>query len=353
VFIPIGNLLDFLLRVVFFAVAPLSIVYLATLFSVTGSILNVIGAVVIFVLGDRARLWASRSKFTAWLLEEALAFEGYYRARAPRPFLYYLFYPALFPYWLFVRDARREFLVFRGYTISGLFILLATFVWQYFARYQPELGLKEFLPHMGAALSVEMLLSLSLLFPLATSFIHYHSRGQYLRLFLLLTVGIVSSTAAITYVTTFRDPVVSLATIERVTQRTKANRRQAHHTLLAAVRTARNTLNKSRSIEGDGKVTGESLEAARAVLRGFYKSDEALAFDVWASPRKRPRAIVLYAERRNQLRPIWIAVDGFGDEIRRPDSLPRGAFQAMRQASDGTSELLEYWPDALEPSIPK
>jgi hypothetical protein len=131
------------------------------------------------------------------------------------------------------------------------------------------------------------------------------------------------------------------------------NRRQAHKALLTAARTARRSLLKSREVEGDGKVSGEPLAAARTALTSYYKSDEVKAFNVWASPRKRPRAIVLYSEGRNQLRPIWVAVDGYGDEIKSPDRLPWGAFQAMRRASDGTAELLESWPESLDVDIAK
>jgi hypothetical protein len=339
--------LDILQRFVFFAVAPPFIVYLTTLFPVRGAIVDVTIALTIFVFGERARNFAERARFTQWLFEEALAFEAYYRIYNPRPFLYYLFYPLFFPYWLLVRRARHEFLVFRGYTVGGLLILLTTLVWQYFTRFLPELGLKEFLPQLGVNLLVETILALTLLMPIATTFVQYHGHGQRRRLYVLLLVGVCSSIGAVAYVTTRRDPVVSFATSQRVQLRTAADRTRAHRALLAAVRAARLSLLKTKGVDGDGKVQGEPVAAARAALQSYYKSDEALAFDVWASPRRRPRAIVLYFERRNKLRPIWVAVDGYGDEIKSPNRLPWGAFQAMRRASDGIADLLEPWPDAI------
>ncbi len=340
--------LEFVFRLAFFATAPFAIVRLAALFPVGGALLNVALALLIFVLGDRVRRFTSRSRFLKWLLDEALAFESYYRARAPRPFFYYLFYPLLFPYWLFHDDARREFLVFRGYTLGGLLILLGTFAWQYFARFVPDLSWRQFLPQVWLTLIVEMWLSLSLLMPIATSFVWYHKRGQRWRLDILLAVGLLASTIAIVQVAKRRDPIVSYATSERVTLRTKINKRKAHRTLVAAVRAARRSLQKSREVEGDGKVMGEPLEAMRTELLKYYKSDEVFAFDLWASPRKRPRVVILYFEARRTQRPIWVAVDGYGGEIRSPDRLPRGAFAAMRAASDGTEQLLEEWPEALD-----
>ena len=56
---------------------------------------------------------------------EALAFESYYREQRPRRFAYYVAYPLLFPYWLYDREARREFWMFRGYTVGSFLILLA------------------------------------------------------------------------------------------------------------------------------------------------------------------------------------------------------------------------------------
>lgn len=341
--------LEYLLRLAFFAAAPFAIVRLAALFPVRGVLIDVAVALVIFAWGDKARRIAARSRVLKWLLGEALAFEDYYRVRPPRPFVYYLLYPLLFPYWLIARDARREFWVFRGYTLGGLFILLVSLGWQYFARFTPELGWREFLHQVWLSLLIEMLLALALLMPIATSFVWYHRLGQRWRRDILLAVALMGCSIALVGVLNRRDPIVSYATSERVTLRTKANKKKAHRTLLAAVRAARRSILKSREVEGDGKVEGESLEAARTELGRYYKSDEVLAFDLWASPRTRPRTIVLYFESRRSERPIWVAVDGYGNEIRSPDRLPRNAFAAMRAASDGSEDLLEDWPEALDP----
>jgi len=340
--------LEYLLRLAFFASAPFAIVQLAALFPVRGALIDVAVALTIFAWGDQARRVAKRSRLLKWFFDEALAFEDYYSARHPRPFVYYLLYPLLFPYWLIQSDARREFFVFRGYTVGGLVILLASLGWQYFTRFAPELGWRDFLQVVWLSLLVETWLTLSLLMPIATTFVCYHRRGQRWRRDILLAVGLIASSAAIVGVLNRRDAVVSYAAMERVTLRTKADRNRAHRTLIAAVRAARKSLLTAREVEGDGKVLGQPLETAQAILGKYYKSDEVLAFDLWASPRKRPRAIVLYFEGRRDKRPIWVAVDGNGSEIRGPDSLPRGAFSAMRAASDGTEDLLEEWSDSLD-----
>jgi len=54
------------------------------------------------------------------VISQALELESFYVERPPRAFAYYVFYPLLFPYWLTSRQARREFLVFRSYTLASL-----------------------------------------------------------------------------------------------------------------------------------------------------------------------------------------------------------------------------------------
>ncbi|HEX3849782.1 MAG TPA: hypothetical protein VHW01_02380, partial [Polyangiaceae bacterium] len=89
---------------------------------------------------------------------------------------------------------------------------------------------------------------------------------------------------------------------------------------------------------------GKPLEDARAALEKFYKHDEAFAFDLWASPRSRPRVLIFYAQSRRKTPPIWVALKD-GGEVRKPDALPRGAFLAMRSAADTTDPVGIVWDD--------
>ena len=56
-------------------------------------------------------------------------FERFYRENPPKPFVYYLFYPLLLPYWLLNRTARRELLLYRGLTVVGFFMLEVQPTW--------------------------------------------------------------------------------------------------------------------------------------------------------------------------------------------------------------------------------
>src|SRR5215831_1149704 len=140
------SMADFVFRLGFFAIAPWGIVAIAELFPVRGALIDVGLALLVFLLSEIARRVAARLKAAKWLLSEALAFESFYREEPPRTFAYYFFYPFLFPYWLWNRRARREFLMFRGYTIGSFLILLANLGYEYYAHWAPELDIEPFAP---------------------------------------------------------------------------------------------------------------------------------------------------------------------------------------------------------------
>lgn len=334
---------DFLLRMAFFAAAPIAIVLLASVFPVRGALIDVAIALGAFIAGESLRQRAARSRILSLALKEALAFESFYRSKPPRRFAYYFFYPLLFPYWLTNREARHEFLMFRGYTIVSFLLLLAQQAWSYYSSYPPELGPREFLPAVGITLGVETLLVLSLLMPIATTVVWYHSSFRRGRLLAVLLVGLVSSGFAIARVVSHRDPIVSFFTRQRVVQRTRVARKKARPVLFDALSAAWRELYRERGVPGDGKVEGPALDAAREALQAFYKRDEAFAFDLWASPRGRPHYLVLYCEARGGRPPIWVGLKD-GAEIRKTAQLPRGAFLAMREAAD-TADALDLMSD--------
>jgi hypothetical protein len=342
---------DFVLRLVFFALAPVGIVLAAELFPVRGVLIDVGLALGVFFVSEAARRYAARSRFVSFMLHEALAFETYYREKPPRRFVYYFLYPLLFPYWLTNREARREFWMFRGYTLGGLVILLGTLVWQYFRDFLPELGLRHFLPMVVVVLAVETLLVLALLMPIATTVVWYHASFRRGRLLMVLLAGLISTVVVGIRLSSARDPIVSYVARKRLVFRTHVAKKRAHTALLAGVMVAYNDIHRARvaeaqtralTVEEDGKVQGAPLDDARAALQKFYKRDEVAAFDLWASPKARPRTLVLYAEARPGRPPIWVALTD-GAEVRKLTELPRGALAAMREAADTADPLAMIW----------
>jgi hypothetical protein len=328
--------LDFVLRLAFFAVAPPLIVLLTALFPMGGAIVNVGLALVFFLFAEALRERAPKKGPLAAFVRSQLRFDEYYRTHPPKPFLFYVFYPLLFPYWLIVAKARREFWLYKGYTIPSVLILLVTTLIQYIRFWPPDLGLASFAPVLGITLGLEALVVLSLLMPISTTVIRYHLGGHRALLYVLLFVATASTGYEIAKLASKRDPIVSIATRFRVQQRTDIAKDKAKKAQRTALTTALPLVlaGRSRIVEGDGKVEGEPLERAHEALRAFYKEDEAFAFDLWAAPRKSPQVLVLYVESYRGKPAVWLAMDAKGHEIRDPKKLPKGAMDQMKRAAE-------------------
>jgi hypothetical protein len=326
----VRTILDFLVRLAFFAATPFLLVVVASLFPVTGAIVQIGIALAAFFTGEALRRLMTRSKIIRLALSSQLQFETYYRTHKPRPFLYYVFYPLLFPYWTAVREAREEFLLYKGYTLATFALLVASQVVGYWRYFPPELGAREFLPLAAGSFLVETAVVLMFLMPIVTSVVHFHTLRAPRRLVALLVVGLVSVSLAIVRIERRRDPVVSYATRQRVDMRTHAKPRDAEKALIAALREGWKVLPKDKvDVDHDGKVEGDVLSAAQEALVGFYKNDEAHAFDLWYTRRGKKALLVLYFEARGKNEPIWEAMDAYGNAVHDAKQLPPGAFNAM------------------------
>jgi hypothetical protein len=326
----IGGVLDFLLRLAFFAAAPFALVLAASLFPVTGALVQIGLGLAAFFAGEALRRVAARSKWVGVALSSQLAFEAHYRQHRPRPFLYYVFYPLLFPYWLAVADARREFLLFKGYTLASFALLLVSLVVQYLRFFPPELGVVAFLPIAGGTFLVETAVVLMFLMPIVTSIVHFHSLRAPVRLGALMLVGLASVTVAVVRLERRRDPVVSFATRTRVGLRTRAKAQAAVQAQTTGLHAAWKALPKDRrDVDHDGKIEGDVLEAAQDAMVGFYKNDEAHAFDLWLVRKGSSSMMVLYFEARGKNEPIWLAMTQTGQVTHEAKQLPKGAYNAM------------------------
>jgi hypothetical protein len=328
----IGGVLDFLLRVAFFAAAPFVLVLVASLFPVSGALVQIGLGLVAFFAGEALRGVAARSKLAGKVLSSQLAFEAHYRAHRPRAFLYYVFYPLLFPYWLAVPDARREFLLFKGYTLVSFGLLIVSQIVQYFRFFPPELGFSAFLPLAAGTFAVETAVVLMFLMPIVTSVVHFHTLRAPRRLAALMLVGLVSISFAVVRLERRRDPVVSYATRNRVDLRTRAKPAAAQQAQILGLRAAWKALPKDRTdVDTDGKVEGDVLEAAQDAMvnTGFYKNDEAHAFDLWYVRSRKTSVMVVYFEARGKKDPIWLAMMGTGAVTHDAKQLPKNAFNAM------------------------
>jgi hypothetical protein len=328
--------LELLARCVFFATAPFLLVFLALLFPVTGAVIQIALALVVFFAGEAIRRSTLRWPSLRSILASQFEFEAFYRDNPPRPFVYYVFYPLLMPYWLAVRTARREFLLYKGYTLISFGILLVSLFVQYFISFPPELGWRDFAPLAAGTLAVETAVVLMFLMPLVTSVVHFHQRHARGRLAILLVAGMVSIGFATVRLQRRRDPIVSYAARVRLRLRTEAKPEPAFRAQAKAIGVAWRALpSRFDDIDRDGKVLNQPLDEARAELTKFYKLDEANAFDLWYSNENAHKILVLYFESHRGRAPIWIAIDELGSVIYDEKQLPPNAFTAMRRAPPG------------------
>ncbi|CAN5924029.1 hypothetical protein BH11MYX4_BH11MYX4_27010 [soil metagenome] len=327
---------EYALRLAFFAAVPFGIVILASLVPMTAALVNIVLALGAFFFGEVLRKHAQERGWLGKVLRRQLAFEEYYRERPPKPFVYYLFYPLLFPYWLVVPEARRELWLFKGYTIVTFVIAAVAGAYRYFAVYQPEIGLKVFLLSFGIGLAIEALAVITFLMPIATTVVALHKKAQHGRLVVLLLAGLLSAGVAITLLAMRHRTFPSLETRQRVSKRTLARIKVAEAVgddALRAAWKARRVAGYER--ESDGTVDGPPLVVARATLERFYRPDEAAAFELWTTAKgdKAPM-LILYAEGPRRGKPVFRAMRADGTVVTRAKDLPRAALKVMRTVGE-------------------
>lgn len=330
---------EYLLRLAFFAFVPFMVVLLAMLVPMGAAIANMVLALGAFFFGEVLLGAAERRPWLKRVLRRQLAFEAYYREHPPRPFLYYVFYPFLLPYWLLVAPARREFLLFKGYTLVTLVVVSITGVYRYFVVYQPQLGFSRFIVAFMVGLVVETLAVMMLIMPMTTSVVALHRKRQPKRLVALLAVGLLSAAIAAGVMIHRHRTFPSLETRQRIRDRSAVEPVTTRVTLQRALQRAWAVRKKGArdqwERETDGTVQGAPLDEARATLVDFYRQDEASAFELWTTSRKeRPAIMIIFAEGRRRGTPVWLGMRSDGTIIDKIVDVPKAARLAMRTAGE-------------------
>lgn len=312
------SLLDFLLRVAFFLAVPRAIAILAGIFPIYGIVINVGVALVVFYVAHRVRAIPILSR----VLGRALRFEAYYREHAPKPFLYYVFFPFLFPYWLSVRSARQEVNVYRPFSGVPAVVLVGLNAWQYFARYRPEIPFKLFALAAGIKLLVELVVVMCFLMPVATSVITYEQQKKPWHLRALFGAFVVSLALTIGWHFAYPRLVAPLEVQQRALWRTEYAGRRAHDALLAASKLALDDVVEDGRIPEelvDEWIEGEVLEETQERLEAFYRPDEASGFKLTViryGGKLQYRALLLFQARSGPSLPrVWIAINRFGRQL--------------------------------------
>jgi hypothetical protein len=299
---------DFLLRALFFATAPFLLVFTAELFPVTGALIQVgVGLFAMFI-AEALRKVERRFGVLGRLLSSQLALETYYRDHPPRPFLYYVFFPLLFPFWLTVKSARREFLLYKGYTWPAFAFLLLSLLAQYARDFRPEIGLRDFAPLALGSFAVETLAVLMFLMPMVTSIVAMHQRRARGRLGVLFVIASLSVGVAVARIERRRSPIVSFATRVRVRLRDQAEPTRGFQARAQALEAAAKALPaEACSSDHERALSDEPLEAARLQLSAFYRNDEAHAFELWQSCSRGASGLIVFFPAHRGHAPLWLS----------------------------------------------
>jgi hypothetical protein len=319
------RVLDFAMRLVFFATVPYLATRVAVIFPMLGVVINVAFTLVVFAFAEATRERAQRSRIVERVVRRRLAFEAYYREHPPRPFLFYVFYPLLLPYVLSQPVARRELLLYRGMTGGGVAILVAAAAFDFVEHWQPELGFLPFITVWAMLFAIQTLALFVFLLPISTTVVKLHSERRLTELWVLFAAAAISVSVALVQLVRKHGHVVSWVTTHRVALRTRTQPDVARTAQLEALRAVAGDVAELRaSTDEAGWVEGDSGQRAEDRLALFYKRDEAYAFSLHALPAGAPEVLVLQCWLPGDGRPIWKAIKKTGVEITDPRELPKG-----------------------------
>jgi hypothetical protein len=336
---PVVSVADFLFRLGYFLFIPFVIYFVSLVFPLLGALINLGLALAFFAAGPLLRPLIAKRPWVGKPLKKFLKFEAYYREHPPRMFVYYLFYPLLFPYWLFVKRARQEFLLYRGLSMVAFLILIGLALFQYFTKWQPELGFGVFVVVFGMVFVIQGIVVLALMMPMATTVITYHMARKNKRLVVLLLASTVSASGAAYMHSKKRHDIVPAMTMARLNARTAVDQKRAGEAWHAALNAAVKTQNFDRDndakkdVEGGIEILGAPLENARAELAKFYKEDEADAFDLAVVHSDRYGWLAILFVPNGNRGPMWLAMDRHGQVTTDAAKLPTGALDVLTKFS--------------------
>jgi hypothetical protein len=316
--------LSFLMRLVYFILAPFVLVATAAVLPMTEVLINIVLVAVGFLTIEALRPLAARSRVARFLLARQQAFETYYREHPPRPFIVYVFAPLLLPYWLFNRRARHELGLYRGISGISLVALIVFGILDYVEYWAPEIAVDKFIAAMIALLFLQMVMVLGFVIPLAVTIVTYRNAGRTRALWGLLGTAVAVVVICLLSMGRMHNDMVPAEVTMRAEARTEAvpdaalaAQDAALQVLWAELRAG--TLNR----DDEGWIEGDSRERARAELGEFYRHDEAAAFTLHVWPVSEPSHVLLQLNRRASKGPIGRALDASGALLQDPAQIPR------------------------------
>jgi hypothetical protein len=288
--------IDLALRFVYVAFVPFILGVLSNLIPITGVVLGTAIATIIAVVGaDRWRARVERIRFIGKLLAGFGRLGEYYAEVPPKPLIYYIVYPLIFPYWLFVRRARREFLLYRSINLIAVAIIAISSFIDYFRNWKP-LPFGAFFSGAVGSFFIQLIVMAAIVMPIVTTVLMLHRRGHTRWLTTLIVLGVLTTLGGLAARSNMKTLPFDVA--QRIREREKYFAQSAQAARRAGLDAADAALRQSSAID-------TATLRAHEALDDFYRRDEASAFNVWTDGR----VVLVYARlRRGQY--LWIGREG-------------------------------------------
>jgi hypothetical protein len=286
--------IDLVLRFVYVLGAPMFLVSFAAIVPLGAPIASAVIATAIALGGtDRWRARTARIPLVGRFLGDMAKLGEYYKERAPRPLLYYVFYPFLFPYWLWKRDARRELLLYRKLGAIALLAVPAFAAIEYLTKWRP-IPFGVFATQMIAVIILQLLVTMALVMPIVTTVVLFHARKRRKTLIVLLAASIALAGAF----------AFKLAKDERPNPYVVARMRyRAQTDVQRAIVVMSRALDAGATKLDAGASLGDAKSAMRDVLESYWGEDEARVFALYRA--NDGSSTILYVNPRGE-RTIWL-----------------------------------------------
>ena len=307
---------DLVLRFIYVAAAPIMLIPAAAVFPIGGVMIGAAIAMVVAVFGGEGwRERVARIPVIGKALGGMAALGEFYRAHPAKPLPYYIVYPALFPYWLINRTARREFLLYRKLNALAVVLIAGGAVIDYVRNWRPEIGVGYFIGASIGVFVLQLVATFAIAMPIVTTVLALHQRAR--RKTLIALVGLSIATASFGAFATHRMHAIGMVAQIRLNARTAVAHARFERcvadthdrsgcrrydgsavALAHALDAANQSLNE---VAGDGV---RALDRARETLATYYRADEASAFHLYGQ-----HGVVMLFVRFRRQPPIWLARD--------------------------------------------
>ena len=262
--------IDLVLRFVYVALVPAILAVIAQFMSVMGLVVTTGFATAIALSGtDRWRARVGRVPVAGTFLSNFALLGEYYAVTPPRPVLYYILYPLLFPYWLLVRRARTEFLLYRRISVVVVGFGVVGSIVNYATKWYPDVPLKDFFGATLGLMVLQLLFSLPMIMPIVTTVITYHQRAMKKTLIAVLALATLTGVPA--WIFFHRFPMVGMEAQARIKLRTKHAPDRTEAAMTAGLDAALDSL----AVSTDGDL---ALDRLREALEVAYRHDEVHGF---------------------------------------------------------------------------